>query len=1039
MKKSIAQRILSRIIVCVVIMAVGLVTVMTFFMNSLTDTILLNILQATAKTASQSVEANLHVLADRLVLISENDTLTSQNSTTEEMMAQLEHAESGIEFVWLGMYDSEGNFITGSSKCPLRISGRALYTMMVKTDNLTIEDTTVGNSGLEIVMGVPVNADYDETCYLVGSYRYDVLGDVLGSINISSNSTAFIINGNGNLIAHKNLGKVYSQETIVNTLGGGEDVDELLYLMEQGQTGSASIKGADGNMYISYSPVCGTTWSLGILTPKSDYMVHVQQAVTVSIIVVCVFLVLIAIVLIWVVRKTLTEPMRVITKNARALEQGDFDVQLPKLFLERPDEIGQLSTAFMQMSESVQGVTRDIDTLISSVRKGTLNERIASGGHRGDYHRVITGMNATLDIFTSYLDAVPNAIFLCDNDLNPVYRNEAMENVKTKHSTLLDGKPLIKFFIDNIAQEPEYEPFRVVLESPHNNDIVTTNLEIADNDGNECNYTLSMRRVYAPGYEDSSSILIILSDTTVMAQARRESEKANKAKSAFLANMSHEMRTPMNAIIGMTSIAKTSADIERKDYCLDKITDASNHLLGVINDILDMSKIEADKFELSSVTFDFEKMLKNIANIISFRVNEKHQNFTVRIDSSIPAMLVGDDQRISQVITNLLSNSVKFTPEGGSIRLVAQLKAEEDGICTIEVDVIDTGIGVSDDQKARLFNSFEQADSSTSRKFGGTGLGLAISKRIVEMMDGRIWIESELGKGSSFCFTIKLQRGEDVGKYKLSPEVTRQNVKLLVVDDSTDIHYYFEEITKLWGMKCDTASSGAQALSLIEQNGMYDIYFVDWSMPEMDGIELSRRIKEHSSGNSVVIMISGVDWADIEDGAKDAGVDKFLAKPLFPSSVLDCINECLSPTMREMPKHEEIAIEQCFAGKRMLLAEDVYVNREILITLLKETGIEIDCAENGREAVELFCKTQDYYDVVLMDIQMPEMDGYEATRQIRSLETDYARNIPIIAMTANVFKEDVERCLASGMNDHLGKPLNFGDIMQKLFYYLGER
>ncbi|MDR1376223.1 MAG: response regulator [Synergistaceae bacterium] len=396
-----------------------------------------------------------------------------------------------------------------------------------------------------------------------------------------------------------------------------------------------------------------------------------------------------------------------------------------------------------------------------------------------------------------------------------------------------------------------------------------------------------------------------------LAALKEVAEDASRAKGAFLANMSHEMRTPMNAVIGMTTIAKTSQDLEKKDYCLQKIEEASTHLLGVINDILDMSKIEANKFDLSPERFHFEKMLQKVATVVNFRVEEKNLGFAVYIDSDIPSELIGDDQRISQIITNLLSNAMKFTPPGGDIRVEAQFLGEENGLCTLQISVVDTGIGISAEQQSKLFTSFQQAESGTSRKFGGTGLGLAISKRIVEMMGGRIWIDSELGKGSTFTFTIKVER----------------------------------------------ASPAADSTS---------------ESPDAQG--------------------------------------------------------------RSSPENEEAA--ENFAGKRLLLAEDVEINQEIVLSLLEPTLLTIDCAGNGAEAVRMFNEAPDKYDMIFMDVQMPEMDGYEATRSIRAAGTSRAQNIPIVAMTANVFREDIEKCLAAGMNDHLGKPIDIKELLSALSKYL---
>jgi signal transduction histidine kinase/DNA-binding response OmpR family regulator len=526
--------------------------------------------------------------------------------------------------------------------------------------------------------------------------------------------------------------------------------------------------------------------------------------------------------------------------------------------------------------------------------------------------------------------------------------------------------------------------------------------------------------------------------------ARKAAEEASKTKSNFLSNMSHEMRTPMNAIIGMTAIGKSATAIEQKDYAFEKIETASTHLLGVINDILDMSKIEAGKLELSFSDFDFENMLQRVVNVISFRVDEKRQILAVYIDKKIPRMLSGDDQRLAQIITNLLSNAVKFTPENGEIRLEARLLEEKNNALTLQIEVADTGIGISEDQQARLFTSFQQAESSTSRKFGGTGLGLAISKRIVEMMDGQIWIKSELGHGSTFGFTLRTKRSASSGSGVLLPGVDRAKVRALAVDDAPEVRAYLTDIVQGLGVLCDSASDGEEAWALIDSKEPYDIYFIDWKMPGMDGIELSRRIKSRGGNESIIIMISSVEWNIIEKDAIDAGVSRFLTKPLFPSVIEDCVNECLgaAPVQAAAGEREK----DDFNGRRILLAEDVEINREIMLSLLEPSGLAIDCAENGAEAFNLFSKNYGSYDLVFMDVQMPEMDGYEATRRIRAFEAerfkdqqrDYER-IPIVAMTANVFKEDIEKCLAAGMDGHLGKPLDMNDVLGSLRKYLKQK
>jgi len=519
--------------------------------------------------------------------------------------------------------------------------------------------------------------------------------------------------------------------------------------------------------------------------------------------------------------------------------------------------------------------------------------------------------------------------------------------------------------------------------------------------------------------------------------ARNKSDRDSKHKSQFLANMSHEIRTPMNAIIGMTTIGRSSAELEKKDHCFNKIQDASNHLLGVINDILDMSKIEANKFDLSSSEFDFEKMLQRIVSVVNFRMDEKDLKLTVHIDRNIPREMIGDDHRLTQVVTNLLGNAIKFTPEHGSIHLDTRFIEEVDGICTIQFSISDTGIGMTAEQQKRIFTSFEQAESSTTRKYGGTGLGLPISKSIVELMGGKIWVVSEYRRGSTFFFTVNMKRGKTLShKGLLSEDINLSNVRILVADDDQYVLDYFMEISKEFEVHCDTAISGEDALKLVEEKGLYHIYFIDWKMPGMDGIQLTSELKNrHESAKSVVIMITSAEWSIVEKEARSAGVDKFLSKPLFPSCIANAINEALGID-RQKVKEMKKEIDGMFAGKKILLVEDVEINRDIVMTLLEPTGIKIECAENGQEALDLFSKNPEKYDMVFMDVQMPIMDGYDATRKIRALNNEHAKNVRIIAMTANVFREDIERCLEAGMDNHIGKPLDFNEVIEKLTIYL---
>ncbi|MDR0325895.1 MAG: response regulator [Oscillospiraceae bacterium] len=520
-------------------------------------------------------------------------------------------------------------------------------------------------------------------------------------------------------------------------------------------------------------------------------------------------------------------------------------------------------------------------------------------------------------------------------------------------------------------------------------------------------------------------------------KALEQATTASRAKGDFLSNMSHEMRTPLNAIIGMTAIGKHSANIERKDYTLNKIEDASANLLAVINDVLDMSKIEANKLELSPIEFNIERMLQKVVSVVKFRMDEKRQQFDVHVGVKVPHYIVSDDQRLSQVITNLLSNACKFTPEDeGVINLSVSLVKDEEGLCTLRFVVEDNGIGISPEQQDKLFHAFAQADSGTSRKFGGTGLGLALCKRIVKLMGGKIWVESERDKGSRFIFTIKAARGKQSLMSLLGPGVKREDLRVFVVDDDTYMRTFIKGVFDHIGIHCHAAAGGPEALRIAEESGSCDIYFIKWRMPGMDGIELTRRLKARGGDKEpFVILISG-DWAAIREEALEAGVDKYLMKPLFSSTLVECINECLDVESAHRSESFMDKTHGIFTGKRLLLAEDVEINREILISLLSDSGLAIDEAEDGLQVLKMVKADPERYDLIFMDMQMPHMDGLEATRRIRALPSPHAKEMPIIAMTANVFREDIDRCLEAGMNAHVGKPLDIDDVLAVLRKYL---
>jgi len=519
-------------------------------------------------------------------------------------------------------------------------------------------------------------------------------------------------------------------------------------------------------------------------------------------------------------------------------------------------------------------------------------------------------------------------------------------------------------------------------------------------------------------------------------KAKEAAERASKAKGEFLSHMSHEMRTPMNAIIGMTEIARNSGDPQKMEHCLERVDRASKHLLCLINDTLDMSKIEASKLELSPSEFDFERMLMNVTGVVNVRVEEKNQSLIINIDKDVPSAFIGDEMRLSQVIANLLTNAVKFAPEGGTIVLNARNAGIPGEVPALLVEVIDNGIGISEEQQARLFSPFGQADGGIARQYGGTGLGLTISKGIVELMGGRIWIESELGKGSKFSFTVRMEVGRGLPRQELDDTIDKAGARILLVENIPEMRDYFIGVLPEFGLTCDVVDSGLRALEMIRQkkDDPYTVFFIDWTIPDLDSIELAKKIKRVTCDSKVIIMISETGWSSISKNAA-AFVDSYLFKPLFPSTLIHSINKSMGAALAQASPQDQSRIYD-FQDYTILVADDIEINREIILAVLEDTRISIDFAQDGIEALSMFEGDPGRYNLILMDIQMPDMDGYEATRKIRALEGARAKNVPIIAMTANVFREDIERCLQAGMNDHIGKPINTEELLAKLAGYL---
>ena len=507
-------------------------------------------------------------------------------------------------------------------------------------------------------------------------------------------------------------------------------------------------------------------------------------------------------------------------------------------------------------------------------------------------------------------------------------------------------------------------------------------------------------------------------------------ENASRAKTSFLSNMSHEIRTPMNAIIGLDNIALRNPNLQPQTReQLEKIGASARHLLGLINDILDMSRIESGRMVLNNEEFSFREFLDQVNIIINGQCQDKGLHYECQIVGQVKNYYFGDDMKLKQVLINILGNSVKFTETPGEVTLTVKEISEKDGVCTLRFIMRDTGIGMDEAFIPKLFEAFAQEDTTTTNRYGGSGLGMAITKNFVEMMHGNIHVDSEKGVGSVFTVSVELNASDR--KAQLEQEINLpENLRTLVVDDDEIACEHAEIVLKSIGIEADKAANGNEALQKLrsaqEQGSGYKLLLTDYKMPGMSGLELTRALRGFDSGETAVIVLTGYNWDIIEEEAREDGVDGIIAKPLFADSLLQQIHNVL---LRRSGVEQTETVEQPepegkLAGYRVLIVEDVEQNAEILQDLLEIEDMETEHAENGAVAVQMFTDSDvGYYDAVLMDMRMPVMDGLTATRAIRALERPDAAQVPIIAMTANVFDEDVASTMKAGMNAHLGKPI----------------
>ena len=520
----------------------------------------------------------------------------------------------------------------------------------------------------------------------------------------------------------------------------------------------------------------------------------------------------------------------------------------------------------------------------------------------------------------------------------------------------------------------------------------------------------------------------------ILRDALQAAKSASAAKGTFLSRMSHEIRTPLNAVIGYMSIAKDSADNPEKIlHCVENSETAAKHLLSIINDVLDISSIESGRMKIAREEFDLRSQITTVSTMFFNQAKAKKVQFDVTLEGVTQEWVIGDSLRLNQILMNLLSNAVKFTPEGGNVKLsVTQVSTDEKNVF-MRFTIQDTGIGMSEEYLTRMFRPFEQESASTAQKYGGTGLGLSVTRNLIDLMGGSIEVTSHQGEGSTFVVSLHFERSDSEHEQHRNP-ADYSHVRVLIVDDDKDSCEYMKGLLKRCSVKCDVVFNGESALKRIQGRAgtkyAYDMCLMDWNMPGMNGIETARRIRRECDPNLPIIIATAYDVTEVTDEAKEIGVNRVIAKPLFQSTMFDLLVSTYGKYEPEAPKKRNMEL---IRGLRILLAEDNPMNMEIAVEILNKAGLVVDTAVDGKQAFDRFTQSpQGSYDAILMDIQMPVMDGYQATAEIRKSTHPEARTIPIIAMTANAFVEDVNAALASGMNGHIAKPVDYDKLYEVL-------
>ena len=888
-------------------------------------------------------------------------------------------------------------------------------------NNITEPEISVrddGSGSKSVIIAVPVDRlPLDGQTLNVCFMEIDMNTMLKGvSLQSDNNNTTFcnIYTKDGTALTDMVLGGLASEDNLLKAMEHADfddDVtaDDLLSDFESGKGGVVSFTYNDIKETLSYTPIEGTDWMLTYLIRES-----------------------------------------VISENIGSVSQGIIERSLVQTFLTALVLLAMFLFTFLQSRKNAELA---IEKETSVIRQGELEQRLQLQNELLEQEKLRTRQDHMITALASDYKSVYYVDL--DSDECICYRSEVMPEKGPQVGDRFSYIEAFTRYANEVVAESYRESFLQFIEPCNIRKHLEKELIIAfryltvGKNGEEAYEMLRMAGVrhakdrddhivhaVGVGFTDiDSEMRESMAQSQALSDALAAAEQASKAKTAFLSSMSHEIRTPMNAIIGLNNIALNDPELSDKtrDH-LEKIGSSANHLLSLINDILDMSRIESGRMVLKNEEFSFSKLLEQINTIFIAQCSDKGLNYNCRVIGSVDSHYIGDNMKLRQVLINILSNAVKFTPEGGSVELTAERTAHFDNRSTLLFTISDTGIGMSPEYLPKLFDTFSQEDSSATNKYGSSGLGMAITKNIVEMMNGNIEVQSEKGKGTTFTVTVTLIDSAYSESDTEDTDINLGELSVLVVDDDPIACEHSELVLGKAGIACETVLSGMEAIEQVRlrqaRQRPYDLLLIDLKMPGMDGVETAREIRTIVGHETAIIIITAYKWDDVIDEAESAGIDSFIAKPLFADNVIE---EFRSAYKRKNNAGRDSGHKAELKGRNILLAEDVPINAEIVKMVLAMREINVDHAENGRKALEKFSASEaGHYDAVLMDVRMPEMDGLEAAARIRALDRADAKTIPIIAMTANAFDEDVQRSLQAGMNAHLSKPIDNNLLFETL-------